>query len=184
MKRINKAQVKKIRTVASRVFADDAEYHDWLKLNYGIKSTLDLGYYEAIEAINLLEGNTSFVARRRKNRVDFRISRPQAIRISILEKLLGWEADPARLIKFVDRQVKEPGRNIEDLTKSEARKVIIGLQRILSRNSRDVYDWLNGMRNEDLQAHSETIKAIYSDNPESLMMQMQKQTVMAGHCAG
>jgi len=178
MKNINKKQVKKIRTVASKVFADDGEYHEWLKSNYGIKSTLDLGFYEAIEAINLLEGDTSFVARQRKNDPNkWRISKSQALRISVLEDLLGWANEPARLLKFIDRQVKHPGKNITDLSKQEARKVIIGMQRILSRGSQDVYDWINKMNNGELGAQGEMIRAIYSDNPESLMQKVNNQTV-------
>jgi len=163
MKKINKNQVKKLRTVASKIFEDDQEYHDWLKTNYKVKSTLGLGFYEAIEAINLLEGNTTFVAR------NYRISRKQGLRISILENLLGWDNEPQRLLKFVDRQVKTPGKNIDQIRKDEAGKVIIGLQRILSRGSQDVYDWLNKMTNDELKVQREIIKVIYSDNADSLM---------------
>ena len=55
MARINPAQIKALRTAASKVFSDDDSYRDWLASNFlGVTSTKDLDSDEASKAIEML----------------------------------------------------------------------------------------------------------------------------------
>jgi len=156
MRAITKPQIKKIRTMASHIFGDDEDYHNWLIENFGKKSTKKLNIHEASEAFRLLDGDTSGYDGRL-------LSKAQGERIALLQDMMDWDSE--HLVGFVDRQVKG-GKKISQLYKHEARKVIIGLQRVISKGSKDVYDWINRMNNKQLGDFQikKAVTAIYTDN--------------------
>lgn len=58
------------------------------------------------------------------------LSQPQANEIARLEDELQWNADPARLLGFIERQVSRSA-HVHELTKAEATRVIVGLRRLV-----------------------------------------------------
>lgn len=80
------------------------------------------------------------------------LTQPQAERIAILGELLGWNS--VSLHKFINRQLKK-NAGVEMLMNYEARKIIIGMQRILAGNNKAIYKKLNSMNNEKLREWNE-----------------------------
>ena len=91
------------------------------------------------------------------------------MRIALLEKFLGWDNNPQRLFEFIKRQISQD-KKVSQLSKFEAGKIIIGMQKILACGSKDIYDWINDLRNNELNQPQTrlVIEAIYEDNPKEL----------------
>lgn len=161
----SKGQVKAIRTLASKIFRDDDEYHDALMSNYGVKSSKDLRYYEASEFINKLSrlagstptsagGNTSpsagapsYYGKGKKGR-QRNLTPAQAERIEILKNILGWNEQS--VLNFIHRQTRRL-KGVQMLMNWEAVKVIVGMQRILSKNAGIEYSEINSASNKELK---------------------------------
>jgi hypothetical protein len=156
MSDINKDQLKRLWANGRGVFGDEESFRDWLEESFGKRSTRALTKVQAMEAISMLE--TGAMPDKKYYPKKKEISRAQMERIALLEDLLGWSDD--RLFGFIKKQVKKG--NISDLTIGEGRKVIIGMQKILSGN-KTVYKYINSLKNSDLRqkAVQDNIRAIY-----------------------
>lgn len=153
MSAITKAQVKKLRTVASKVFETDEDYRDALRF-YGCDSTVLLTKDQASDFISRLEGKQppkrSYKGTGKRGRQQH-LTPAQAERIEILESLLGWNR--TRTNGFIKRQVRH-FKAVEMLMNYEAVKVITGMQRIIANGDKDVYRTINRSSNMDLRNHN------------------------------
>lgn len=136
----NKKQIKAIRTLASRHFYNDDDYHDWLFEQFKKRSTKELNSYEASEAIQLLsfrkpplrrDGGRYYRGMGRAGDGGVFITQAQADKIGALENAFGWSGDPFRLIGFIKKQTGKI-KTVEMLSRSEASKVIIGLEKLMN----------------------------------------------------
>ncbi len=152
MRDITKQQIKKIRTMASIIWGDDDLYHDWLFESFKVASTKDLNFSEASEAIRILSHDNKLFNHNppfeKKGKKYTWISRAQAERIAILEVILGWNDASTRLTGFIRRQIGDDVA-VMDMSSKEARKVIIGMQRIVAPKSED-FKCINNASNDDL----------------------------------
>jgi hypothetical protein len=147
--KITNKQVIALRTAASKMFASDENYHDWLGTNFGKFSTLQLTVNEAGEAIRLISKNYFNQKNRHygtgKPGLQQHLTQRQATKIGFLEKILGWENEPGRMTGFIQRQTGRL-KAVEMLMNWEATKVIIGLQRIIAGKNKRLYDYLNTLK--------------------------------------
>jgi len=163
----NSDQVRAIRTLASKIFADDNEYHDSLEQNFGVRSCKSLTIAQASSFVKNLSSHLSGTGLSSSGSVHPRASGTfnkytgrgvkgrqkhltayQAERIELLEKLLGWKSENTTV--FVSRQVKLL-KGVEMLMNWEAVKVIVGMQKILSSNLKTEYAVINAARNSELK---------------------------------
>ncbi|APF20370.1 hypothetical protein Calab_1480 [Caldithrix abyssi DSM 13497] len=135
----SKKQIKLIRALAAHHFYDDDDYHDWLFDQFGKKSTKELTGHEAHEAIQLLsfrkaplrvDGGRHYSGSGRAGDGRHFLTQAQANKIGALEYALGWSGNPFRLIGFIKKQTGK-NKTVEMLSRSEASKVIIGLEKLL-----------------------------------------------------
>lgn len=135
MTKITKDQTRALRSVASKVFKDNDRYHEWLMDNYGYSSTLELSKADAIQAINLLlksvgQGIMLKQDDAGKLAIGNWLTPAQRSKIEKLEKELGWQDNPSRLIGFIKRQTRL-NKSVRMLSVKEAQKVINGLNQML-----------------------------------------------------
>lgn len=147
MKYINNRQIKALRTAASKVFASDDDYRDFLASNFdGITSTKDLSQDEASKAIDILCKMTGFrhpvKSSGEKGRPAGHLTEKQLRKIYALQEFGGWSRHS--LTGFIKRQTGKfcP---VEMLLNHEAQKVIIGMQRVISKGDSDEFKRLNKM---------------------------------------
>lgn len=138
--KITKAQIKAIHTAKAQIFQTEEDYRDWLFKNFGVVSSRDLSYSQAREAVGLLMRFTGYD--KTNKRASYRITKAQLNRIKSLEIIAGWNDNPQRLLGFIEKQTGKQ-TTPEMLTKAEAKKIIIGLLRILSNGNKDLFKMLN-----------------------------------------
>lgn len=169
-KKISKGQIKKLRTLASMQMDDEA-YHDWLFDVFQKESTKDMSSWEAHQAIRCLE--TGSMPKKSNTppaplyRGDI-VSKGQLVRIALLQRYLEWNDET--LFEFVGKQTgKQTGGAacVTDLKKSEAVKVIIGLQQVLADSNDKLYAWINKMSNKELNL-PENVRVFYLMRSSSL----------------
>jgi len=136
MSDINNKQIKILRTCASKVFADNDQYHEWLASNFGKSSTKKLNNSEAVEAIYLVSQMVPGAPKVKKSKGRYTgagtfgmLTASQAWKIEQLEDALGWSESPQRLKGFIKRQLSK-GKHVESLTNREASRVISGLVKL------------------------------------------------------
>ena len=151
---VSKAQIKMIRSLFSKISADDATYREWLyytffKDDIGEKrtSTSQLTKAEGHIAISLLMQTVNPSTSSNDTRGQGQTPRPryfgtglgwaltqtQANKIAVLESQLGWADNPLRLEGFIERQIGKR-KKVEWLKNREASKVITGLQKLLEKS--------------------------------------------------
>jgi hypothetical protein len=127
--KIKKRTIRQLRTVASRFFPDDDQYHGWLAGRYGYGSTLELDESEAREAVDLLNRKLKERRRqqfgRRKSKRNW-LSFEQKEYIEGLFRELGIP-EGKRQIGFIKKQVGQ-AKAVDWLSPREARAVITGLK--------------------------------------------------------
>ena len=137
---IRKDQIIRLRTVASKLFQDDHQYHGWLGANYDVESTKDLSerqgnlaYHEIDRQLKLsseTEGSLpGFVGRK-----GF-ITLKQYKYMKAMFDELGWDTEK-RQMGFIRKQLGLP-KNVhklpESLKKDEARKILFPLEKMTDR---------------------------------------------------
>ena len=138
-----KGQRKAIHAAAAITFGSDDDYREWLHNNFGVHSCTNLSFSEAHQAIQILAAFTGHKSDyKHQPRQGSRVSGAQITKIKALEILLDWKENPARLDGCINRQTGKTAA-LEMLNKSEAKKIIIGMQRIASGKSKEVYKALN-----------------------------------------
>lgn len=128
---IQKRTIKRLRTVASKVFGDDEQYYQFIGTNYQVDSTLDLTEEQAEEAISILDRELKARKRAEHGRRDPKmISQNQKEYIEGLFKELGWAEGP-RWWGFIAKQTGKKS-TLNMLTRRDASKVIVGLERMVA----------------------------------------------------
>jgi hypothetical protein len=150
-KSISKDQIKALRTAAAKVFREESDYRDFLAQNFaGITSTKDLDMHEAGRAITLLRKHTGYKEPRFEGQgTGKRITDSQARKIAALVATLGWTNKG--LFQFIERQTGKKC-DVPMLLKHEASKLIVGLQRVAAKGSRETYRKLNTTKPGDVDA--------------------------------
>ncbi len=168
---ITKKQIKAIKTISKIVFSNDDEYRAALS-GYGVKSCTEMTFTQAgvlINDLTNLADSKTHSGRVRpssagvpspsvqkqkkyygsgKRGYKRHLTKLQAERIKILEGLLKWNKDTT--VKFIGKQTKNLS-SVEMLMNWQAVKVIIGMQRILSINSKIEYSVINDTKNYNLR---------------------------------
>jgi len=154
---ISKNQIKTLHTLKAKLGIDDDNYRTILTA-YGVKSSIDLRFTQAGELISLLSARLNgkrnnlpprYYGKGERDSLNNKNLTPlQAKRISILEKILGW--DEKHTLNFIFQQT---GQNsaVQMLTIANAGKVIVGMAKALSWSLRIDYKTLNKMTNEELE---------------------------------
>lgn len=132
---IQKRTIVALRTITSKCFKNDDQYHDWLADNYGLASTKDLSEQEGREAITLLlkafgDGKRLRINDSDEAEVGNWLSEDQEKYIKRLEKELGWKDNKSRLLGFIKRQTGL-NKSARMLSVRDAQKVITGMLRLL-----------------------------------------------------
>ncbi|MDD3466006.1 MAG: DUF1018 domain-containing protein [Campylobacterales bacterium] len=100
-------------------------WEDWLKERYGVTSSAKLSIEELNNLLNILNGKESEAKTSgSRPRDESKISDKQ---IAKIKQLYGGEVDSG-LLEFCAKTVKKRPLRLEVLTKSEATKVITGLE--------------------------------------------------------
>ena len=128
MSKIKKTTVRRLRTVASKVFgSNDQNYRDFLS-GYGVESTLDLTEMQAISAISALDDILK--ARKKARQKPSDGTHLSGAQLEFIQSLFDDLEIPEgkRQWAFIKKQVGE-AKNPSWLTPKEATKVINGLKR-------------------------------------------------------
>ena len=126
-KLITRPQTRHLRALSRSVFPSDDLYHDWLLQQFGKVSTKQLTRRDASMAIRLLKGDTSDRAYPIGSGVAAHLTDRQARKIGALIAERGISG--AGLDRIIKRQTGQD-KGVEMLTRSEATKVIILLERM------------------------------------------------------
>lgn len=144
-----KKQRMMIATMGRRYFVDDDQYRQFLDDNYGVESSTELTLEEARDCIDvlkcLMDGRP--VPERRGRGIW--ISDDQRDKIMALFDLCGYTSAPG-IYKFLNRQTGK-NKGIHMLTRYEATKVILGLQRIYAGKDKALFDQVNRSSANDLR---------------------------------
>jgi hypothetical protein len=142
---ITTKQIKLLRVLAAKTFPDDQLYHDWLYEQFFVNSTKELRQVQANAAIKFLLGQSK-VVRHAEPESKIKsgtgtagdgqayLTGRQSWKIGELVKALGWADEPSRLEGFLTRQTGGKVTTLRMLSRSEASKTIMGLEKILRSN--------------------------------------------------
>lgn len=129
-----------IATMGRRVCGDEEQYRAFLQGRYGVSSPVDMRSYEASDCIDILKHMEQGKPLPPRDRSKIWATIPQVNKIRALAAM--EEISDESLLAFIKRQT---GRNksIWMLSRSEAGKVIIGLQKVFSEGDKQMYALLN-----------------------------------------
>jgi hypothetical protein len=117
-------------------------YEQMLAKFYGAGSSSELSYREKLDFIDRLKAVANGDPQPPMDRKNGPWANKWAIKkIDALTDVLGWETDQ-RLNGFIKRQTNK-NKTKWMITKREATKVIIGLQKMVAGGNRTLYNWLN-----------------------------------------
>lgn len=159
-----KKQITVIKALSSKIYDDDKDYRFALS-GYGVDSCKKLSITQASDFISKLSlhnssktqqpavltptaGTAVYKGTGKRGR-QRHLTAAQAERISILEKLLGW--DKNRTIGFIKKQTNK-NKSVEMLMNYEAGKVIVGMQMILVNSDKEKYKTINAVSNKVLNS--------------------------------
>lgn len=150
-----KKQRQVIAMTGRRVLGGEDHYRAFLSDNYGVDSPTLMSKSEAADCIDVLRALEQGKPVKPRSRRGIWLTKWQRDKIVSLLDLLGW-IDERQAYGFIKKQT---GRNksIDMLTRGEATKVIVGLQRVYSRGDRELYKVLN-------EADADSIRAWYHQN--------------------
>lgn len=152
-RRISKAQIKAVKTLANQVYHTNEDYKEALD-SYGVDTCVNLSSSQASQFISKMSQSINQKEKVKKTYfgagsrgLQRHLTPEQAERIGILEELLGW--NNIRTVNFIKRQT---GKNkaVNMLANYEAVKVIVGMQRIASGGDKELYAKINKMNNAQL----------------------------------
>lgn len=163
-----KKQVIVIKALASKIYSDDDEYRFALK-SYGVDSSKKLTIEQASSFITKLSlhkkssktqqnpaaGGTAPAAGSAiytgtgKRGMQRHLTAAQGVRISILEKILGWNKNST--YDFIKKQTGK-NKSVEMLMNYEAGKVIVGMQMIIVNSDKEKYKSINAVSNKVLNS--------------------------------
>lgn len=129
-----------IATMGRRVCGNEEQYRSFLQGRYGVNSPTEMRSYEASDCIDILKHMEQGKPLPPRDRSRIWATIPQVNKIRALAAM--EEISDEALQSFIKRQT---GRNkgIWMLSRSEAGKVIIGLQKVFSGDDKEMYALLN-----------------------------------------
>ncbi len=154
---LSKNKIKAIGILRNSVFAGNNENYYAMLSGYNVKSCKDLTERQAsslIAKLHELEGTSrkTKYSGKGKRGSQTRITKLQAERIELLMSLLGW--NDKSIYKFINKQLKK-NSGVEMLRNYEARKVIIGITKVLADKHNYSYSFFNDMSNRELRGLKE-----------------------------
>lgn len=137
-----------IHCTRKEIWGENREHYEKMLHDfYGAASSTELSYREKLDFIDRLKAIKNGEKLPSIDRRNGPWANEWAIsKISALCLVLGWEKEE-RLNGWIKRQTgKQKTKRM--LTKGEATKVIIGLQKMIAGNNKKLYNWLNSANAE------------------------------------
>lgn len=147
-------QKQMIATMGRRVFNQDEDaYRNFLESRYGVRSCTQMSKAECSDCIDMLKHIESGRPVPARNRDGLWASDAQRAKMRALFKLMGWVQEH-QVLGFIERQTRRK-KSFEMLTKGDASKVIVGLQRIIADGDSTMYKFLNSADAAEIKAKFE-----------------------------
>lgn len=139
-----------IHCTRKEIWGENREHYEKMLHDfYGASSSTELSYREKLDFIDRLKAVNNGKKMPAIDRQNGPWANEWAIdKIDALCSVLGWD-DEQRLNGWIKRQTGKK-KTKRMLTKHEATKVIIGLQKLAAVGNRTLYNWLNGANAEEI----------------------------------